>query len=94
MAKFRRFFLSIWIVIAVCGAVLGWVGESHAAERMWRIGFLSLTNRDSFHDSFLKGLRELGYAEQRNLVVDSRHAAPMKNGSRTKRSVWRKNMST
>jgi hypothetical protein len=38
-----------------------WTAEAHAAEKMWRMGFLSVTPRDSFHDSFFRGLREFGY---------------------------------
>jgi putative ABC transport system substrate-binding protein len=47
---------------------------AHGAEKIWRIGFLSLTTSDSFHDAFFKGLRELGYVEGRNLVLESRIA--------------------
>jgi hypothetical protein len=37
--------------------------QAPAAEKTWRIGFLSPAIRDSFHDPFFKGLRELGYIE-------------------------------
>jgi putative ABC transport system substrate-binding protein len=42
---------------------------------MWRIGFLSPATRDSFHDAFFKGLKELGYVEGRNVILHSRLAA-------------------
>jgi putative ABC transport system substrate-binding protein len=45
--------------------------------RVWRVGFLALSgaaqgSRNA--DAFLNGLRELGYVEGRNLVVEWRHA--------------------
>src|SRR3954452_1960428 len=46
-----------------------------AAEKIWRIGFLSPAIRDSFHDGFFKGLRELGYIEGRKFILQSRIAA-------------------
>jgi putative ABC transport system substrate-binding protein len=46
-----------------------------ATRKVWRIGFLSLTTRDSFHDSFFKALRELGYVEGQNVVIVPRLAA-------------------
>jgi putative ABC transport system substrate-binding protein len=45
-----------------------------AAEKIWRIGFLSLATRDSFHDSFLNGLKDLGYVEGRNFFLETRFA--------------------
>jgi putative ABC transport system substrate-binding protein len=45
------------------------------AARMWRLGFLSVTTRDTFHDAFLNGLKELGYVEGQNFVLESRVAA-------------------
>jgi putative tryptophan/tyrosine transport system substrate-binding protein len=49
--------------------------KAPAAETMWRIGFLSPATRDSFHDAFFKGLRELGYIEGRNFILQPRLAA-------------------
>ncbi len=49
--------------------------QAPAAETMWRIGFLSPATRDSFHDAFFKGLKELGYVEGRNVILHSRLAA-------------------
>jgi putative ABC transport system substrate-binding protein len=50
-------------------------GGAQASQKVWRVGFLSVTTRDSFHDAFFKGFRELGYAEGRNVVVEARLAA-------------------
>lgn len=49
--------------------------QAPAAEKTWRIGFLSPAIRDSFHDPFLQGLRELGYIEGRNFILQPRLAA-------------------
>lgn len=49
--------------------------QAPAAEKIWRIGFLSPAIRDSFHDPFLKGLRELGLIEGRNFILQPRLAA-------------------
>jgi putative ABC transport system substrate-binding protein len=49
--------------------------QAPAAEKTWRIGFLSPAIRDSFHDPFFKGLRELGYIEGRNFILQPRLAA-------------------
>jgi putative tryptophan/tyrosine transport system substrate-binding protein len=51
------------------------VAQARAAGKIWRIGFLSVTPRDSFHETFFKGLRELGYNEADNLTVEWRLAA-------------------
>jgi putative ABC transport system substrate-binding protein len=57
--------------------------QSHAIAqqpaRVWRIGFLAATSRQFWHetgryDAFLAALRELGYVEGKNLVVEGRFA--------------------
>jgi putative ABC transport system substrate-binding protein len=48
---------------------------ARAADRAWRMGFLSVAPRDSFHDAFFKGLSELGYTEGRDFSVVWRIAA-------------------
>jgi len=45
--------------------------------KVWRVGFLSPTSASfspPYTDAFLKGMRELGYVEGRNLVVERRFA--------------------
>lgn len=50
-------------------------GMGFAAEtKIPRIGFLSLTTRDSFHDAFFKGLNDLGYVDGENFILDARIA--------------------
>lgn len=62
----------VWLLVA---AALVPSTQAVAASKVWRIGFLSLTPRDSFHESFFRGLRELGYVEGRNIVIEPRVAA-------------------
>lgn len=48
--------------------------------KVWRIGFLAARSRSTssnpevYYDSFVQGLRELGYVEGRNLVIEWRFA--------------------
>ena len=45
--------------------------------KVWRVGFLTLrpaSESSQYTDAFLKGMRELGYVEGRNLVVEWRFA--------------------
>jgi putative ABC transport system substrate-binding protein len=81
MNKGRQFTLRLFVIAAVllvAGAEPLWRAPAHAAEKIWRIGFLSVTTRDSFHDTFFKGLRELGYVDGRNFVIEARLAAANK----------------
>jgi ABC-type uncharacterized transport system substrate-binding protein len=70
--RFRQFALSLLITATL---VDFWPARGQAAEKIWRIGFLSVTTRDSFHDTFFRGLKELGYLEGRNFILESRLAA-------------------
>jgi len=64
------------VAISIIGAAVSLrPAPAQASEKLWRIGFLSLTTRDSFHDAFFKGLRDLGYVEGRNFVLETRVAA-------------------
>ena len=69
----RHFALRLIFIAAMLMPL--WPARALAAEKIWQIGFLSPAIRDSFHDSFFKGLEELGYIEGRNFVLQSRSAA-------------------
>src|SRR5205807_3707199 len=46
-------------------------------SKVWRVGFLSPTSASfssPYTDAFLKGMRDLGYVEGKNLVVEWRFA--------------------
>ncbi|HEY7168509.1 MAG TPA: ABC transporter substrate-binding protein [Candidatus Binatia bacterium] len=49
--------------------------HAEQSEKLWRIGFLSLTKADSFHHAFFDGMRALGYRQGVGFIVESRFAA-------------------
>ena len=66
-------------VLALGGGVLALPFVAFAQQRVWRIGILSLTAAPSSVDaerygSFVRGMRELGYVEGKNLTVVWRFA--------------------
>jgi putative ABC transport system substrate-binding protein len=65
--------LLIFVALTVCGAA----ALAQQAAKVYRIGFLSA--RSSFSESsraeaFRQGLRELGYIEGKNIIIDYRYA--------------------
>src|SRR5690348_15484247 len=77
----RRFAQSVGVaglgVLAGCGR-LPWQGQS-SPPKSHRIGWLTPESRAStgsspLYDALQEGLRELGYVEGQNLVVDARYA--------------------
>jgi putative tryptophan/tyrosine transport system substrate-binding protein len=70
----RRAFL-----ILVGGSIVGaqFSAESQEAAKVARIGFLATTNlaaNPHLQEAFLQGLRDLGYVEGRNVVIEYRDA--------------------
>jgi putative ABC transport system substrate-binding protein len=68
-------------LIAAAGLLALSIGEiAHAAERVYRIGFLGARSRstpakpDIYYDAWLNGMRELGYVEGKNLNIEWRFA--------------------
>src|SRR3954451_21552238 len=66
----RREFLAI-----VSGGVAAWSRCALAQQsgRTWRIGFIA-HRHERFYDSLFDGLRDLGYTEGQNLIVERRYA--------------------
>ena len=70
------------LVVALCAGALAAPLCSLAQQpgKVWRVGFLSQTTRpaslsDSYnYGAFLRGMRELGYVEGKNLVIEWRFA--------------------
>jgi putative ABC transport system substrate-binding protein len=73
--ELRRRFALIAFLFATSLLVPSLPVQARAAEKIWRIGFLSPAISDSFHDPFFKGLRELGYVEGGNFILEPRLAA-------------------
>jgi len=67
----RRFLCGVTIGLAVPRVV-----DAQQAAKLSRIGFLSLnkTRNLHLHEAFRQGLRDLGYVEGRNLVIEYRDA--------------------
>jgi putative tryptophan/tyrosine transport system substrate-binding protein len=56
------------------GGVVAWPLVARAQSgRIWRIGFMA-HRYEKFYDPLFQGLRELGYVEGQNLVVERRYA--------------------
>ena len=65
--------------IAILGGAVAWPLAGHAQQpgRLWRIGILETTPLDLNNlniDALRKGLRDRGYVEGKNLVIDYRSA--------------------
>jgi putative tryptophan/tyrosine transport system substrate-binding protein len=58
------------------GAVLAAPGGGRAQEprTVWRVGFLGFSSNNPFVPSFVEGLRQLGYQQGKNLVIQYRWA--------------------
>src|ERR671934_1498801 len=61
--------------IALLGGVAAWPLDALAqqAGKVWRMGFIA-HGHESFYDALFQGLREYGYEEGRNLIVERRYA--------------------
>ena len=65
------------ILVAVVLLVLGVTAEAQQPKKVPRIGFLtaaSASSQASRLDAFRQGLRELGYVEGKNIVIEYRYA--------------------
>jgi putative ABC transport system substrate-binding protein len=69
----RRNFITLLGALAVALPVAAYVAQS--AERVWRIGYLSILGPSELSGALLQGLRELSYVEGKNFVVEFRNAA-------------------
>src|SRR4051794_16231403 len=67
------------LITLLGGAVAAWplAVRAQPASRIFRIGFVGLPTADSLPkrpEAFRAGLRDLGYQEGRNIVIESRWA--------------------
>jgi len=67
--KTRRAFVTL------LGAAAAWplAARAQQAGKVWRMGFIA-HRHESFYDALFEGLREYGYEESRNLIVERRYA--------------------
>jgi putative ABC transport system substrate-binding protein len=61
--------------ITLLGGAVAWPLDALAqqAGKVWRMGFIA-HGHESFYDALFEGLREYGYEEGRNLIVERRYA--------------------
>src|SRR5262245_60598250 len=75
----RRRFLAALVAPALAAPLSG-LAQPQPARGMRRIGFLAARSRstapnpDPYYDAFVEGMRELGYIEGKNLVIEWRFA--------------------
>ena len=62
-------------VTLVSGGLVAWplVARAQPSGKIWRIGFIA-HRYEEFYDPLFQGLRDLGYTEGQNLVVERRYA--------------------
>ena len=66
-------------VMALAVLAAAQTGAAQQAEKVYRIGLLSFqspdrTDRTGYFSAFGQGLRELGYVEGKNIVIERRYA--------------------
>ena len=63
--------------IGLLGGAAAWPVDALAqqAGKVWRMGFIA-HGHEPFYDALFEGLREYGYDEGRNLIVERRYSAP------------------
>jgi len=76
--RLRPLALVLTLVSSLAAAAL--TADAQPAGRIWRIGFLSLVSGDleqykPWLAAFRDGLRELGYVEGQNVIIEQRYAA-------------------
>jgi hypothetical protein len=68
--------IGLAVVLALSLFAVPLVAETQQAEKVWRIGYLGYTYPSQARDLdvFRERLRDLGYVERKNLVIESRSA--------------------
>ena len=71
----RRQFLRLGLALVGIGLLLSWEAPGLGAAKMPRIGFLAVGTREGrafMIEGFLRGLREHGYVEGQNIIIEYR----------------------
>ena len=88
----RRMFLG-----ALAGSLLAapLAAEGQQAAKVPRIGYLALNPAANphLHEAFLQGLRDLGYIQGRNVMIEYRDAEESSSGSPISRRNWSRSRS-
>ena len=69
----RREFL---IVLGACALALGAPSDAFGQQqgKVWRIGFLAVRQEPDLQAAFAQGMRDFGYVDGRNLLIEARSA--------------------
>jgi hypothetical protein len=61
--------------VTLLGGAATWplAARAQQASKIWRMGFIA-HGHESFYNALFEGLREYGYEEDRNLIVERRYA--------------------
>ena len=68
------------VVLGWCALATPLAASAQQPGKVWRIGFLAVRSRSTpsnpevYYDAFVDGMRELGYVEGKNLVIEWRFA--------------------
>jgi putative ABC transport system substrate-binding protein len=62
-----------FIILMSSGAAAWPLGTLAQSSKTWRMGFIA-HRHESFYDALFEGLRELGYTEGQNIVIERRYA--------------------
>jgi len=71
------------------GATAAWplAARAQQTDKVWRMGFIA-HGHESFYDALFEGLREYGYEEGHNLIVERRYArGQAERGCRARRAL-------
>jgi len=63
------------LIVLMGGGIAAWPlgARAQQSSKIWRIGFIA-HRYEKFYDPLFEGLRELGYAEGKNLIIERRYA--------------------
>jgi putative ABC transport system substrate-binding protein len=68
--------LFVWLLVAILSVTVS-LAEAQQAKKLHRVGFLvpgTASSVSARREAFLQGLRELGYVERQNILIDYRYA--------------------
>lgn len=65
---------ALYAILSLCSMTLPLVAQAQQPGMVPRVGVLWPTSEDAELDAFRQGLRELGYVEGKNIVIDYRYA--------------------
>lgn len=71
---FRAAALALYTILSVCSATLPLATEAQQSGKAPRIGVLWPVSDDAELEAFRQGLRELGYIEHQNILIEYRYA--------------------